>query len=49
MAEWQIGLLAGVLIFIAATLNNIFRELRSIRRMMNADRRISNEVQSFDD
>lgn len=27
----------------------VFIEVRSIRRMMNSDRRISNEIQNFDD
>jgi hypothetical protein len=46
MADWQIGLLGGLAVFAAVTLHNIFVELRSIRRMMNADRRIPNEVVS---
>jgi hypothetical protein len=49
MSDWQIfvsGAMGGGAIFL---LYNIFLEVRSIRRMMNDSRRISNEIRSFDD
>lgn len=49
MPMWQLGLLCGVGCGCLWFLHQIFLEVRSIRRMMNEDRRISNEVQSFDD
>lgn len=41
-----IGLALGGLA--TSSLHHIYQEVRSIRRMMNEDRRISNEVSDFD-
>jgi len=49
MTHWDatVALLIGA--GIIGFLYNIFLEVRSIRRMMNHDRRISNEVHEFAD
>lgn len=44
MTWWQAGALIGLGGWVAATLHNIFVEVRAIRRMMNADRKIPNEL-----
>jgi hypothetical protein len=49
MSEWQITVLGGFAGVAVWCLYAIFVEVRSIRRMMNAERRISNEVKSYDD
>lgn len=49
MSEWHLVLFAALGAAAVVVLHKIFLEVRSIRRMMNHDRRISNEVRSFDD
>lgn len=49
MNDWQITLALFMGAATVGLLYNLFVEVRSIRRMMNADRRISNEVETFDD
>lgn len=41
MSEWHVLFFAGVAALIAGLAYNIFLEVRSIRRMMNHDRSIS--------
>jgi len=49
MSDWLAVVLGGVVGLALWYVRGVFLEVRSIRRMMNADRRISNEVQSHDD
>lgn len=49
MTDWHGYALLGLAAAAVYLLNQIFKEVRSIRRMMNADRRISNEIQAFDE
>lgn len=49
MTVWHSVLIFGLASGAVAILYNIFLEVRSIRRMMNFDRRMSNEVHQFED
>ncbi len=49
MSDWQMFMAFGIGSAAVGLLYSIFQEVRSIRRMMNADRRISNEIQTFDE
>ena len=50
MAEWVLVVaVVGIGSMTLHFVEKIFREVRSIRVMMNADRRISNEVVDYDD
>jgi hypothetical protein len=49
MSGWQVTLALALGGGAVGLIYNIFLEVRSIRRMMNTDRRISNEVREFDD
>lgn len=49
MSDWQILVALGIGSAAIGLLYNISQEVRSIRRMVNADRRISNELQTFDE
>ncbi len=49
MTIWQLFALGGLLGAVVSLLYQILQEIRSIRRMMNADRKITNEVQDFGD
>ena len=49
MSNWQLFVLGAMGSGAIGLLYNIFLEVRSIRRMMNDDRQISNDLRSFDD
>lgn len=49
MNGWTEAILTGAAAMLVGIAYNIFLEVRSIRRMMNSDRRIPNEVSSYRD
>lgn len=49
MSGWTESVLVGGVAMLVWLGYNIFQEVRSIRRMMNSDRRIPNEVSGYRD